>query len=221
MTSNLVTISTGNWQDYRALAHHHRRAAPPATHTLILTARTIDHLSREILVGVLVISMPTLNGAWRQLAWPGRYCSSDKRRDTRTINQELRCISRVIVKPTYRGRGLAAALVRTYLRNPLSPCTEAVTRTTASRAFFERAGMTRYLLPPPIPDARLLDAAASIADHAAVSHRHPLLARERQIWARHSPSTHHDDNHSDDDLRTLAKLNVTPIVQAFAYTVPN
>jgi GNAT superfamily N-acetyltransferase len=189
-------IVAGTMRDYAALARHHYRPDPLTTvarredgSPAVLAAR--DGAGR--LAGVLVVSMPTLNGAWRELAWPGRFRSGDKRADAARLNRELRRISRVIVHPAFRSCGVATALVASYLNDPLTRMTEAVAAMGRSCGFFERAGMTAYHLPPRRRDARLLDALAGVglepwellleARPAAVLSRHPWLAREARLWA--------------------------------------
>lgn len=61
-----ILISRGTPADYLALARFHYRAAPPATIVHILRA-TDD--TTTLLAGVLLISMPPLNAAWRRHAW--------------------------------------------------------------------------------------------------------------------------------------------------------
>ncbi|MEL7473144.1 MAG: hypothetical protein AAGK04_07490 [Planctomycetota bacterium] len=79
-------VQRGGLADYDRLAVHHYRAGRPAT-----VARWPDTprpavlravgLGREAdqLAGVLLVSLPTLNGAWRERAWPGRYSTPDRR----------------------------------------------------------------------------------------------------------------------------------------------
>lgn len=106
-------------------------------------------------VGVLVASMPTLNGRWRPIAWPGDYDTPDRRENARRLNRDLRVISRVIVDPRYRGHGLAVRLVRSYLHDPPTRRTEALAAMAHACPFFERAGMRRIDMPPSKADARL------------------------------------------------------------------
>lgn len=216
------TIEQGAIADYQALAHLHYLAARPATVTRVLRAVTRpDPSGPTILAGALVVSVPTLNGAWRSIAWPGRYATGDRRADARRLSREVRCISRVVTDPRFRARGLARRLVEHYLADPQTPRTEAVAAMGRLCPFFERAGMTAHELPPSPPDARLRDALvhagldpASLAD-AAVARRlpeDPFLAHELATWARAKrlrPA----------DSRTLAlaaarRLNAAPI----AYT---
>ncbi len=185
-----ITIEPGDQADMDALLPHHYIAGKPATRVGFL--RAIDN-THSNLAGVLVVSMPTLNGAWREQAWPGRYAGRDRRAAARRINTELRCISRVIIDPRYRGLGIATRLVRTYLDSPLSPATEAVAAMGGICPFFERAGMTAYRVPMHAADARLSDAIEAagfepwmLADPGRVCAllAHPLVAAELYRWAR-------------------------------------
>lgn len=168
-------IEPGALADYRALARFHYRAETPTRPARVLVGR--DALSGE-LAGALVVVFPTLNGRWRQLAWPGVFTSRDKRRDAHRLNRSLRRIARVVVDPRHRGVGLAERLVRAYLADPCTPCTESVAAMGRFSEFFRRAGMIRYDLPVRPRDARLLDA----LDHAGVE---PFrLATPTSAWRR-------------------------------------
>lgn len=150
-----VRIGRGTMEDYAALARMHYRAGRPATVVRVLAARR-----GSTLAGVLVVSMPTLNGWWRARAWPGEFDIPDKREGARRINDArrgVRCISRVIVDPRFRSTGIASALVRAYLDDPLTERTEAVAAMGRASRFFEEAGMTRIDLPMRPENARLTD----------------------------------------------------------------
>ena len=153
-----IKIEQGTIADYHLLAHLHYRGSKPATHTLVLKATRTVPILGEILAGVLVISMPTLNGSWRDRAWPGFFSVGNKATNAKQINANLRCISRVIVEPRSRGLGVASGLVRHYLRNPQTPATESIAAMGSVCPFFERAGMIPYELIPAPVDLRLLDA---------------------------------------------------------------
>ncbi|HRQ71742.1 MAG TPA: hypothetical protein PLU35_01805 [Phycisphaerales bacterium] len=225
-----IAIEPGTMRDYDALAVFHYRAGPPATvargHSgmpAILRARDAETGS---LVGVLVVSMPTLNGSWRELAWPGRYSTADKRRNAARINAELRCISRVVVDPRWRGLGVAGRLVRAYLENPLTLATEALAAMGSLCPFFERAGMTPYTLPPASHDARLLDALWecgvepwSLLDPPLAQRtleRRPWLERELRAWARGSPTTRRHAAADAPALTRLAAARVSVRITAYA-----
>lgn len=184
-------IEPGGRTDFRALARFHYRAGEPATVVRVL--RAIDR-ERDLLGGVLVVSMPTLNGGWRELAWPGRYGRGDRREQVRRINDELRCISRVVIDPRVRGIGLAVRLVRAYLACPLTPATEAIAQMGVVSPFFERAGMTPYPVPKQARDVRLADALYGLGiGMRALDAGMPSLpdaARAELVrWARSSRTT--------------------------------
>lgn len=181
-----LRVERGTIADYDALSRHHYRAGRPATWDAVL--RMVDPGAG--LVAVLVASRPTLNGRWRELAWPGRYRGVGS---TARLNRELRTISRVVVDPRWRGLGVARRLVRAYLDAPLTPATEAVAVMGAVCPFFARAGMTEYRLTPTPADARLLDALADVhvepwelldaASARRAAARSVLLRRELHVWA--------------------------------------
>lgn len=188
-----VVIEQGTRADYRQLEHLHYRSGPPATIVQILRAlRQVPiHIepTGRVLAGVLTVSMPTLNGVWRKRAWPGHFDTSNKSLNTRRLNDQIRTISRVIIEPHSRGMGIATQLVRAYLRNPITPGTEAVASMGSACPFFERAGMNAYRLFPDSSDTRLLDA----LDHLCITpealmHNHlnprSLLTRELITWGK-------------------------------------
>ena len=197
-----LRIRRGSRADYEALAPLHYRPGHPATIDLVLCA--IDATS-GIRAGVLVVSRPTLNAGWREMAWPGRFTAGTPDAAARRINRELRCISRVVVDPRFRSLGVAERLVRAYLRRPLTRCTEALAamgHAAPEGGFFARAGMTAYRLPVPRADARLADALDHLeieswrmADPEALARRSReagdarFLERELRVWsARRAPA---------------------------------
>jgi ABC-type lipoprotein export system ATPase subunit/GNAT superfamily N-acetyltransferase len=196
--ADTIAIEPGVAADLDALLPHHYLAGRPATRVGFL--RAWDRASDE-LAGVLVVSRPTLNGGWRNLAWPGRFTGRDRRAAARTLNRDLRCISRVIIDPRYRGLGLARRLVEHYLANPQTPATEAIAAVGEICPFFERAGMTPYPLPRHAADARLEDALESVGasawmlaarDRAPELIAQPLIARELARWALHRGAANSD-----------------------------
>lgn len=175
-----IVIERAEVADLQALLPHHYRAGMPATIAGLWRAveSREDGSGEPRLAGVLCLSMPTLNARWRDLAWPGRYSVGGKSSRARRLNREVRCISRVIVEPRYRGLGLARHLVQSYLNDPLTPSTESVSALGPGAMFHERAGMTSYPLAPSSRDARLLDALA----HGGIDA--PLLCAPRLALAR-------------------------------------
>ncbi len=186
---------------FDALARFHYRAGRPATVACrpgggfgVVAAREAGEA-----VGVLITSMPTLNGSWRSLPWPGAYEGMGKAKAAEHLNAEVRCLSRVVVDPRWRGRGVAAELVRWYLARALTPRTEAVAAMGRYCPFFERAGMTTYPIPVRSRDARLMDAVHAAALRPIdlmvptrvreALERSPWLGAELGKWARSCRST--------------------------------
>lgn len=65
-----------------------------------------------VTAGVLLLSLPVLNARWRAVAWPVLFADIGKREAARRANAHVRTISRVVVDPRFRGRGIGSALVR-------------------------------------------------------------------------------------------------------------
>ncbi|MFO0083007.1 MAG: hypothetical protein ACK55O_10390 [Phycisphaerales bacterium] len=225
-----ITISIGTRADYLALAHLHYRSGPPATIARVLVA-TIDASAgaeRETPIGVLVVSMPTLSGSWRSGAWPGVFDVGTHTERARTLNRELRCISRVIVDPLARGIGVAVALVAHYLRDPLTPRTEAVASMGNLCPFFARAGMTPMAIRPSSRDQALRRALrdhgldpVDLCDAPRVARRaraRPALGRSLRTWADASRATRAQRHASTERLAVLAARSISHRKVAFVHT---
>lgn len=118
---------------------------------------------RGRVVAVLVESLPVLSCRLRDEALCGRYSAwTDPRERAALLNAEVRCISRVVVHPQWRGAGLAVRLVRAALARPTTAVTEAIAAMGEVNPFFEKAGMTAYRRPPHEADARLRAALESV-----------------------------------------------------------
>jgi GNAT superfamily N-acetyltransferase len=220
-----LVLREGTIASYDALSRFHYKAARPATHVRVLV---LARPETDEPAAVLVVSMPTLNGAWRRLAFEG-FASADKREGTRWLNASLRCISRVIVDPRFRGLGLASRLVRAYLARPATRFTEAIATMGVYCPFFRAAGMTEYPCPVSASDARLLDALA----HARVDasglvrlmrssrscRRARLLERELVRWARASRRTARRASRPVEQLARLAAGVLTARPIAYAHDV--
>ncbi|MFG0247107.1 MAG: hypothetical protein ACF8MF_13750 [Phycisphaerales bacterium JB052] len=222
-------IETGTIDDYHQLAHLHYRAGKPAAIVQTLRAmRTVPkHIepSGRLLAGVLLVSMPTLNGIWRRRAWPGHFETPNKSANAQRLNAQMRMVSRVIVEPRSRGLGVATRLVRAYLEAPLTPGTEAVAAMGSVCPFFERAGMTPYEIEPDLPDSRLIDALGHLSlppetlMHAQVEPR-SMLMRELVTWGKArkllpaGKPTHEDIQR----LTPIAACRLCSRPRAYAYT---
>ncbi|MBI9015735.1 MAG: hypothetical protein JEZ07_00605 [Phycisphaerae bacterium] len=98
---------------------------------------------REV-VGVIVYSMPVINCRLRNVATDNRYCGSDRSAGLKLLNSEMRCISRVIIAPQYRGMSLGSWLVKETLDMAGTKYVEALAVMGRINPFFEKAGMIRY-----------------------------------------------------------------------------
>ncbi len=192
-----VRIGRGEIGDYDVLRRLHYRGGRPATWSRVLRA-TSEVEGGQRLVGVLVESMPTLNAAWRDLPWPGRYTRGPKRERALRINRELRCVSRVVVDPRWRSMGVARRLVEEALRTAETPATEAKAAMGGLSPFLARAGMRAYAQPVLAPEARLRDALTHegfgardliVGERADEAAARPLLRRELRRWAQASRAT--------------------------------
>ncbi len=228
----VIERGSGTLDDYQRLAQFHYRGGPPATCVGTWMARCLPTHRRDAcatenqLIGVLVVSMPVLNGSWRTLAWPGRYDTPDKRENAQRLNAEVRCISRVVVHPRWRGMGVAKALVAAYLREPLTRRTEAVAAMGAASPFFKAAGMREHALPPRARDAALITrlrqrgiAAWQLGDVrrcAALARHDGMLEGALRAWAGASKSTSRE---KDASVRRLVRLAAQSVAcQPRAYT---
>jgi len=219
----------GSREDLAVLAPFHYRPGAPATIERVFRATDPE---TGTLAGVLVTSRPTLNGAWRKYAWPEVFATGDRKLDARTINHELRTISRVIIDPRFRGLGLASSLVRRYLESPETRCTEAIAAMGGVCPFFKTAGMVEYKIPPTERHARLADALAhagiepwrlatpDLALARAVRNAgEAFVEHELRLWARSSGST---ANLLDAPLIMIfrsAALHVFATPRAYAHAV--
>jgi len=203
-----LVISKGSLRDYKKLSQHHYRAGLPATSTRVLvmhdpSERLIDRWKimhpeatekstpdAKTPVAVLVESLSALSCKMRDFALSDRYGSwlTPKER-ARLINDELRCISRVVVHPQWRGLGLAVRLVRHALATATTPLTEALAAMGRVSPFFEHAGMTAYERPSHRYDARLVAAlerlgwsARDLALHDQILGRISELPESQRHW---------------------------------------
>lgn len=144
-----AVVRAGTFAEYASLAAGHYRSAHPATQAQVRVAEVDGRLA-----GALVVSFPALCGPWRAIAWPGRFSRISE------LNAGLRIISRVVVAPEHRGMGIACTLVRQYLQNSLTPCTEALSAMAICTPLFTRAGMHRIDYPP----ARRVDRLRTVLD---------------------------------------------------------
>jgi hypothetical protein len=161
--SRHVAIERANIAAYTQLCHWHYRGERLGPYTAIFGARPAGSARW---VGVIVYSMPPINSRLRAAAMAAPSGSSVHacplpspgvrlKERIRWLNTNVRCISRVVVDPRYRGVGLAARLVRETLPLAGVPIVEALAAMGQVNPFFEKAGMTRYDAPPSEHSSRL------------------------------------------------------------------
>ncbi len=163
-----LALRCGTRKDYLALSEHHYRAACPATFMRVLVlehdqptvvGRFLNRKGEKQIVGVLVESLPSLSCRLRDEATARRFASiSNRKMRARALNQEMRCVSRVVVHPQWRGLGLAVKLVKHALQSATTMMTEAIAAMGKVNPFFEHAGMTPYHAVQSEVDARLIAA---------------------------------------------------------------
>lgn len=170
-----LRLRRGSLADYAALSEHHYKARKPATAMRVLVledrrptvvGRFLSRGDESRVVAVLVESLPSLSCRMRDWALRDRYGSHlGPRSRAMLLNAEVRCISRVVVDPTWRGLGLAVRLVKSALADPTTRVTEALAAMGKVNPFFVRAGMTAYPRPAHAHDARLTAALARLGLH--------------------------------------------------------
>jgi GNAT superfamily N-acetyltransferase len=143
---------------------------------------------------VLVESYPALGCALRTAALGERFRGwGDRRVEAQLVNAEVRCISRVVVHPQWRGSGIAVRLVKHALATMTTAYTEALAAMGRVNPFFRLAGMGEYRRWPLRRDQRLIDALGScgiepweLASAARMGRRvesEALLRDELRRWA--------------------------------------
>ena len=160
-------IERGASGDYQQLASFHYKSGRPGAVTAVyrivhraptVVGRFVGRSDETTIVGVLIRSLPSLGCQLRDRATSDRYRGMGVLAAAAMVNREFRTISRVVIRPQWRGIGLAVRLVRHALDDPETAYTEALAAMGRVHPFFERAGMVRYDRPPRPEYARLLDA---------------------------------------------------------------
>ncbi len=226
-------IGPGDRRDFMELADSHYRAGPPATIELVLCARA---RATRRLAGVLTVSRPVLNASWRAIAWPEhfgpatQFLAAPMSERARVVNELVRCISRVIIDERDRGVGLSTALVRAYLRDPLTELTEGIAAMAGACPFFASAGMRRVDRPPArreralmqtlrelrVP-ARVLMEPRALTARAIGEGRAAAVERAVRRWARDSRASRASGGASMLLLGPLAGVALLSERAAFVY----
>jgi hypothetical protein len=133
--------------DYRQLCPYHYRenSLGPYCSMYAIRDRNKGQRLHSGIVGVIVYKMPSPNVEMRNIATGGLFSGyGDRRLKLQMVNRNVRCISRVIISPRYRGLGLASWLVRKTLPLVAVPIVESLAVMGKVNPFFQRAGMTPH-----------------------------------------------------------------------------
>jgi hypothetical protein len=183
---------------YRRLARYHYRNEPegnrPAAAVFALLQQHPAHRRFGNIAGVIVYSMPAAALQLRNLATAGRFTGlGGQAEQLKLVNENIRCISRVIIDPRYRGLHLATSLVAQTMPQMNTPIVEALAVMGRVHPFFELAGMTAYTGPLPARCAVLAEAldmvgvpihadSALSLDAAAVNRKLAALPKDKSAF---------------------------------------
>jgi hypothetical protein len=132
---------------------------------------------------VFVASPPSLAGRNRYFGRSGRW---DRVR-LQTLNRQLALLSRVVIHPTYRGAGIAAAFVRRSCELSPFPWIETLAGMGRIHPFFEKAGFVRVATGPAVSDAaRSRKAHSKLYGGRRQNGSRALVSRETFEKSRHS-----------------------------------
>jgi hypothetical protein len=163
----------GGFEDYKKLARFHYRDSRPGAYTAIFvirnsaavpaakrTPRQAGGLNEP--VGVIVYAMPSMGAELRNVATGNLFAGFDNRTRLSLINRNIRCISRVIIEPRFRGLGLASRLVSETMPEMGVPIVEAMAVMGMVNPFFEKAGMKSYAAKMPVRCIKLIEAFSAV-----------------------------------------------------------
>jgi GNAT superfamily N-acetyltransferase len=156
-----LRIIPGGFDDYKKLARFHYRDNRPGAYTEIFVIKPDRGTSKEP-VGVIVYSMPSAGAELRNAATGNLFAGFDSRTRLSLINENIRCISRVIIEPRFRGLGLASRLVRETVPEMDVPVIEAMAVMGIVNPFFEKAGMKAYTGKMPVRCVKLSEAFSAV-----------------------------------------------------------
>jgi hypothetical protein len=106
--NNKLEIVPGDLEDYTQLACYHYRGDAPTSVKAVFTMRPatpIGSLYRRP-VGVIVYGMPVPRAELRNVATGNLFKGLDRQTQLALINRNIRCISRVVIEPRFRGIGV-------------------------------------------------------------------------------------------------------------------
>jgi nucleoside diphosphate kinase len=156
-----LQIVRGGFEDYKKLARFHYRDSRPGAYTAIFVIKPDKGISKEP-IGVIVYTMPSAGAELRNVATGNAFAGFDNRTRLALINKNIRCISRVIIEPRFRGLGLASRLVRETMPEMDVPIIEAMAVMGMVNPFFEKAGMKAFAAKMPVRCVKLVEAFSAV-----------------------------------------------------------
>ncbi len=156
-----LQIVRGCLDDYKKLAQFHYRDSRIGPFAAIFAIRPSKALGAQLgtnTVGVIVYTMPSVGVELRNIATGNLFTGLDKGTRLALINKNIRCISRVVIEPRFRGLGLASRLVRETMPKMGVPLVEAMAVMGLVNPFFEKAGMKAFTAKMPARCVQLVEA---------------------------------------------------------------
>jgi GNAT superfamily N-acetyltransferase len=147
-------IEPGTLADYQRLSHYHyrRSALGPIAGIWTVRSRIASSYIQNEPIAVIVYTYPAPNLAVRNIATRKFFCRPNQSEGLALLNRHVRCISRIIVEPRWRGLGLAGRLVKATLPKLEVAMIESMAVMGRFHPFLEKAGMRPYC-PPQDPAA--------------------------------------------------------------------
>jgi hypothetical protein len=141
-----LEVVRGDLADYRQLACYHYRDGQLAGVKVIFILRPTTPMGplRKRPVGAIVYTMPVPRAELRNAATGNVFQGFDRQTQLALLNRNVRCISRVVIEPRFRGIGLATRLVRETMPQVNVPIVEAVGVMPLVNPFLEKAGMKGF-----------------------------------------------------------------------------
>ena len=164
VTRNLQ-ITPGTLDHYKRLAHFHYRDNRAAAFTNIFVIRPARNVTARFgatTIGVIGYRMPSPGLELRSVATNSLFTGLDNATRMAAMNKNIRCITRVIIEPRFRGLSLAGRLVRETMPKINVPIIEAMAVMGLVNPFFERAGMTPFTAKTPARCVQLAEALSMV-----------------------------------------------------------
>ena len=153
-----LQVVPGCFDDYKQLAHYHYRDSRLGPFERIFALKPVGGTLHTKAVGVIVYALPVPGLELRNVATDNFFVGFDRSTQLALINKNIRCISRVVIEPRFRGLGLASRLVRQTMPKMNVPIIEAMAVMGLVNPFFEKAGMRAYTAKLPARCVQLTEA---------------------------------------------------------------